>query len=296
MKKIFLFFLLLFISSLSIYSLPPNTQAVVVDVKFDSEGNPTFFSNNKDYCNYYLFVTFSDVIGYDLSHNPYSTTVWRGERQLCKLRKNSDTSPSFRWSYAAYRGVPSPKLNLDFIYSFPVKSGDSIRASVAKNYSDFTLTFDLSFAGDTIYACREGCICDNKLTDQTFKGNMVNDRIIVYHKDDSFSEYSQFEKSLVYPGEYVKLGQPIAINTGKTLPKIITFAVYYLDKNKVKNPETGNKYSHLVPVFHTLNAGDVKLEEDAVYIGEINDNLLTQEMSAKEKKKYEKDKEKKQNK
>ena len=125
---------------------------------------------------------------------------------------------------------------------------------------------------------------------------MRNSRIIVYHNDGSFSEYSGFEKPLVYPGENVKLGQPIAVNTGKIFPKTVTFAVYYLDKNKVQNAETGNKYSHLVPVFHTLNAGDIKLEEETTYIGEINDHLITQEMSAKQKKRYEKNQAKKQNK
>ena len=38
------------------------------------------------------------------------------------------------------------------------------------------------------------------------------------------------------------------------------------------------KYSHIIPVFHTLNAGDVKLEENTTYVGgEINKHLLTQD-------------------
>ena len=292
MKKIFLSFTSLFIFSMTAFPLAPPTQAVEVSVKFDSEGNLMVFANNKDYCEYYLGVTLSDVRGYDVSRaNPYFTTVRQGESKLFTLKRLSNfTSYSYSWGYMAYRGRVNPKLNMNVVYSLPVKPGDSIRAAPATNVSDFTLAFDLSFAGDTIYACREGRICDDNLTDQTSKGNVATERIIVNHKDYSFSDYSGFEKSLVFPGEYVKLGQPIAINTGKTLPKRVTFAVYYLDKNKVQNPQTGNKYTHLVPVFHTLNESDVKLEENTTYISEVTEHLITQEMSDREKKKYEKNK------
>ena len=295
MKKFFLLFTLLFNFSLIAFSLAPPTQAVEVRMEFDSEGNLMIFANNKDYCEYYLAATLSDVKGYDVSRaNPYITTVRKGESKILTLKRLSNsTSYSYNCTYMAYRGRVNPKLNMDFVYSLPVKPGDSVQAAPEKSSGDFTLVFDLSFAGDTIYACREGRVCDDNLTDQTSKGNTVTKRIIVNHKDESFSEYSYFEKALVYPGEYVKLGQPVAINTGKTFPKRVTFAVYYLDKNKVQNTETGSKYSHLVPVFHTLNAEDLKLEENTVYICEVNEHLITQEMSDREKKKYEKKKGKK---
>jgi len=292
MKKLFLLFTLSFAFSLAVYSLAPPTQAVEVSVKFDREGNLMIFSNNKDYCDYYLAVTLSDMRGYEVNtSNPYFTTVRPGESKLLTLKRLSNSiSHSYSWSYMAYRGKVNPKLNLDFVYSLPVKPGDTIQAGTVKNTGEFALAFDFSRAGDTIYACREGRICDDKLTDQTHKGNVVTQKITVYHKDGSFSEYSNFEKSLVYPGNYVKLGQPIAINTGNTLPKKVHFSVYFLDKNKVLNPQTGNKHSHIVPVFHTLNAGNVKPDEDVVYVGEISEYLITQEMSDREKKKYEKNK------
>jgi len=290
MRKFFLLFISLLVFSFATFSLAPPTQAVEVRMEYDQSGNLMVFANNKDFCDYYLSVILSEITGSDISTHPYSTTINKGERKLFTIKKVSNfTYPTGRVSYMAYRGRVNPKINPDFVYSFPVKPGDSIRVSPVEN-ADFTLAFDLSFAGDTIYACREGRICDDKLTDQTSKGSAVSTRIIVNHKDGTFSEYSQFEKSLVYPGEYVELGQPIAINTGKTLPKKIAFAVYYLDKNKVQNRETGSKYSHIVPVFHTLNAGDIKLEANTTYIGDVNEHLITQEMSEKEKKKYEKNK------
>jgi len=180
--------------------------------------------------------------------------------------------------------LKSPKINPDFIYALPVKTSDSIQAAPQKNSKGFTLVFDLSSAGDTIYACREGCVH----YEWTSKVNMENNRMIIKHKDDSFSEYSQFEKLLVSQGNCVKLGQPIAINTGKNLSKVIGLAIYYVDKNKA-----GRWYtcSHIVPVFHTLNAGDIKLEENTTYIGEINEYLKIQEMNEK----YEKNKKKNEN-
>ncbi len=295
MKKLLLFTTLLFACSLATYSLAPSTQAVEIDVEFDKEGSLMIFSNNKDYCDYYICVTLLDVRGYDMNRvNPYCSTVRRGENRLLTLKRLNDfPSYSYNWNYMAYRGQINPKLKLDFIYALPVSPGDTVQASTVKNLSDFTLAFDLSRAGDTIYACRSGCVCDNRLTDQTVKGNSGNNRIIIYHNDGSFSEYSNIEQSLVYPGNNVKLGQPIAINTGKILPKSVSFSVYYLDKNKVQNAETGNKHSHLIPVFHT-SAGDVKMDEDGVYTGEITEFLIIQELSERARKKYEKKKEKQQ--
>ena len=92
--------------------------------------------------------------------------------------------------------------------------------------------------------------------------NNVN-RVVIKHKDGSFAEYFQFKKSLVREGRKVKAGQPIAI---KNSLNVFGLAVYFEDKNKLKH-RIGNGYSHIVPVFHTLNAGDVKLEDNVAYIG-----------------------------
>ncbi len=155
--------------------------------------------------------------------------------------------------------VKSPKINLDFVYSLPVKPGDSIKSVSSKNNYGFTLGFDLSSAGDTVYACREGRV----FNEQKSKENIANNRITISHKDGSFAEYSQFKKSLVRIGKKVKSGQPIAL---KDPLKVLGFVVYYRDENKMKYG-LGDEYSHIIPVFHTSNAGDVKLEKDVVYIG-----------------------------
>jgi len=235
MKKFFLSLISLLIFSLTAFSLAPATQAVEVRMEYDQKGNLVVFAKNKDFCDYYLALILSDIRGSDISTHPYNTNISTGERRLFAIKKVSDfTYPTGRVGYMAYRGKLNPKLKSDFKYSLPVKPGDTIQAGVAKNIGDFTLTFDLSHAGDTIYACRAGRICDDKLTDQTSKGHIaeIDRKIIVYHNDGSLSEYSNFEKMLVFPGEYIKLGQPIAINTGKTIAKTVNFAVYYLDKNK----------------------------------------------------------------
>ncbi len=155
--------------------------------------------------------------------------------------------------------IKSPKINPDFAYSLPVKPGDSIKSTHQWNSNGFTLAFDFSQANDTIYACREGRVFD----EQESKGNIANSRIIISHKDDSFAGYFQFKKSLVRIGKKVKSGQPIAIRDSR---KEFFFIVYYMDENKVKHG-FGNGYSHIIPVFHTLNAGDVKLEDNVAYIG-----------------------------
>jgi len=67
------------------------------------------------------------------------------------------------------------------------------------------------------------------------------------------------------PYGYVKQGEPIAVNTGEKAPKALGLAVYYIDENKVQIPWIGYKCSHIVPVFQTLNKGNVKLERGVTY-------------------------------
>ncbi len=293
MKTFSFFILLLLLIPISLFSQSKN-QAVEITTDFNQDGDITFISENKNHCDYYIWLDFSLLRGYNMNQPlPYTATVKDGTRRLFTIKRMSDSvSPTYSWTYRVYKGNANAKLNLDFVFSLPVKSGDSIQAMTSIT-RDFGIEFDFSHAGDTVYACREGRVCDVELIDQTSKRNTIKRDILIYHKDGSFSEYSLFyDELLVYPGDYVELGQPIAVVNKENKHKRLNFSVYFLDKNKVKNDEIGNKYTHLVPVFHTANAGDLKLEEKMVYISEITENQVIQEMSNKEKKKYKKDKQK----
>ncbi len=289
----------LFLFLLQVQSQSSKDQAVEISVQHSANGDINFMSNNKDYCDYYVILNVSEIRGYSANTPfPYKRVMKPGNQRILTLKRLSDSSsPYYSWRYSVYKGNDRAKLNLDYVYSLPTKTGDSLRITTS-NDRDYTLIFNLKNASDTIFASREGRICDSSLSDQTVKtANTRDNKVIVYHKDDSFAEYSLIDEPLVNPGDYVEIGQPIAIvktkkNSNNKDQKNVKFSVYYLDKNKVQDRETGHKHSSLIPTFYTVDYGNVKLDEKTTYIAGITDDMITQEMSDKEKKKYEEKKNK----
>ena len=249
-------------------------------------------AENHDYCDYYVRLDFKDLMGYDQRGNNVQT-IGRGRKDLVTLVKNGATLGSTAYTTRSYRGNINKKVNPDFVYALPVQSGDSIRFRVHRK-ERFTSLFSFKYAtSDTVYACRAGRVCDNRLTDTSTKTLYRMERIFIYHNDGSIGEYFQFSKPLVYPGDDVKMGQPIAIleshEKGRTA---VAFSVYFLDKNMIDSG-SGQVHSSIVPIFHSANHGDVKLEEKTTYISEgVTEEMLLQDMSKKEREKYMKNKEK----
>lgn len=282
-----------------VFAQIPLNQAVKVSGDWQDGGTAGYYyeltANNEDYCDYYLSL---DLLNYGLfrgSQAHHFTSVHRGYSSIMRLtpaRKNSYQGAQFY--YATLRGNIYLNVNVDFQYALPIKAGDSVRVFPKEN-SDYTLVFDLkNTTTDTIFACRRGIVCDDQYSDNSAKGSRgykgKANQITIYHKDGSFGEYKGFTKPLVLAGRTVEMGTPIAIvqREGDS-PKFVEFAVYFLDKNKVENKETGSKHTHLRPFFRTT-AGNLRLESETNYFGERNNEMLMQDMSNKEIKKFMKDK------
>ena len=271
-----------------------HTRAVTFDFSRDKDGNIVVESNNQDYCDYFGFIDFTNLIGYtERGGSSGSLAIPPGKKKLMTLvRDPSAPQSSYRYTTSTYRGSLMKKIDPQFVYSLPVKAGDSIQFIPAKS-SEFTSLFNLQHAGDTIYACREGRVCDDKLTDTAKRTVSSKNKLIIYHKDGSLAEYTLFSEPLVYPKDYVDMGQPIAIvKPDENNRKRVAFSLYFLDKNKVRNANSGIKHSTIVPVFHSANKGDGKLEERTTYVANVTDEMTMQDMSKKERDKYLKKKEK----
>lgn len=262
-----------------------------VEFKWDRKGDGssvTINAINHDYCDYYVSLSFNELIGYT-ARGSYKGKTARasGTSPIVTLVRSGNSASNSGYSSYIFRGNIHDKVNPVFVYALPIKEADSLRFTPSKNQI-FESIFTIKSFNDTIYACREGRICNNELTDTTPYGAKAREKIIINHKDGSFGEYGNYSKRLVYPGEYVKMGQAIAISTpnDKNFRKI-SFSVYFLDKNKVEDSETGSKHSGIIPIFQTANKGNIKLEERTTYIGAtISDEVIMQDMSKKEQKKY----------
>jgi hypothetical protein len=266
-------------------------NAVQLSHDFDQmQRRLSFQSDNRDFCDYHLYISFIHAEGFDGMSSGTSLTVGPGKRQVLTYRVREGASRySYNYHYAMYRGDSRTKPNVDYIYALPVTAGNTVMASVVENPEGYQLAFDLS--SDTVYACRGGVVCDDDLKDNTVKGhkyfndNRRRTQITVYHADGSFGEYVFRGKPLVYPGQNVKMGAPIAL-VERTGNHSLRFSAYFLDKNKLKSNAQGNKHTHFRPFFQTVNEGKVRLENGTTYLCEYTDEMLMQEMSKREKKNF----------
>jgi hypothetical protein len=272
----------------------PN-NAVQLSSDFDrSQGRLTFYADNRDFCDYYLYISFIYAEGFEGMSSGTPVTVGPGQRQIRTYKvRGGAIRYSYNYRYAMYRGNSGKKPDVDFIYALPVAPNEAVTVTIMENQEGYQAAFDLP--SDTVYACRGGVVCDDNLKDHTAKGyKRFNDnrnlsQITVYHADGSFGEYVFKGKSLVAPGQKVKMGTPIALVERRGSGSL-RFSAYFLDKNKLKDKTTGNKHTHFRPFFQTVKEGKTRLENNKTYHCEYTDEMLMQEMTKREKKNFLKDK------
>lgn len=243
-------------------------------------------ATNNDYCDYFLSVDLSKTVGYQRTPSPYTATIGRGSSSLFTLKRDGYASPSTNITYRHYRGNPDKKINIDFLYALPIKTGDSTRV-IPKKMIAYTLRFTMQHTSDTVYACRGGIVCNDDIYDTSAKGYKKPEKILtIYHNDGSMAEYTAFTVPLVYAGESVEMGDPIAISQkGNRSVSEVQVGFFFLDKNKLEL-KTGNRHTHFSPLFSTAGREPMKLEAKTTYISAITEEMLMQDMSKREKKKY----------
>jgi hypothetical protein len=280
------------ISQLNAQSFQDLDNAVLLSDNFDeSQGRLTFYADNKDFCDYYLAIFFLYSEGFQGMASGTSVVVNHGQQQIRNYKVNEQaTRYGYNYRYAMFRGNPNKKPNVEFAYSLPVADEETVFATTTENQEGYQLAFVLPV--DTVYACRGGVICDDNLKDHTAKGyksfssSRGLSQITAYHADGTFGEYVFNGKSLVYPGDDIQMGTPIALIDNSLEKYSVRFSAYFLDKNKVKDKNIGNKHTHFRPFFQTHDEGKVRLENGKTYICELTDEMLMQDMSKGEQKKF----------
>ena len=247
----------------------------------------TQYASNVDYCPYYLVVNLKQVVGFSNIPGPtYTTTVMGQSKKTMYSLQVSGTMGYVNANvrYHCYRGDINSKVNVNFKYALPVKHGTPAKIHLQNN-NDYSIVFEMNSSVDTVYACRGGIVCDDDLFDTSNKGYRKAAQIItIYHNDGTMAEYKMFSRNLVYPGDVVNIGTPIAICEGSV--KTVSVGAYFLDKNKVKLDGDGRKHSHFRPFYQVLNSGAVRLETGNSYTAEITEEMIMQDMSKGEQKKY----------
>jgi hypothetical protein len=267
---------LLIIILLSVYQLnaqvPPLNNAVQVWPDFDqANGRLSFYSHNIDFCDYYVHISFVDFDGFEgMTSSGISAIVSPGKRQFRTYRtRTGATNHRYRFYYNIYRGSSIKKPNTDFIYALPIVAGDMVTATVRGGAEPESYQMVFELPSDTVYACRGGVMCDDNLK-AVYRSYSPTDlsQITLYHDDKSFSGYIFKGKSLVAPGEKIKIGSPIAVVERDSDKYSVCFSTYFLDRNKLKN-NLPWKHTHFLPFFQTSNEGKTQLKNGEIYTCEL---------------------------
>lgn len=267
-------------------------MAVRLSDHFDEErGQLVFYAENRDFCDYYVTISFVYAEGFTGMAGSTSALVRPGEQMLRDYRVQEGAQRiGYNYQYALFRGDPRAKLDAEFTYALPVAVEETVTARLVENRDGYQVEFELP--ADTVYACRGGVVCDDQLKDFSAKGHgrfadtRNGAQVTLSHADGSFGEYVFFGQPLVYAGERVEMGQPIAVTRENVGRHAVRFAVYFLDMNKMKELRMGNKHTHIRPFFQTYNDGKARLEEGKTYISEWTDDMPLQDMTKRERKRY----------
>lgn len=228
----------------------------------DAQGATELNYYNEDYCDYYLYRA-----------NDRSYNLSNGKNTIFKIEKNAQVDNPFKSasSYTFYRGKFPKDFNIQTPYALPVKNNQKTAWKTDPREPFKTLNFHTK-QGDTIYATRSGIACKTTNPQQ----------LLIYHPDQTFAAYLVMNENFIEPGEEVQVGQAI----GKAGPTGAAISFFFLDENKFKGGlSSGYPYSHFIPVFRTTE-GDVKPEEKTIYQAVTDHDLIMQDMSKRDKKKY----------
>ena len=182
--------------------------------------------------------------------------------------------------YRYYRGFFPKKEPADGYYALPLAVGDSIliephmmrdrNSERTENYLSFSIQNN-----DTVYAMRGGVAC------------LVGDKkgVIINHIDETFAVYYHMRRALVQPGDAVEVGQPVGlVASGKVYVGFV-----YLDEKYFKQKELAVEYpyTHFVPQLwdgeQFFQPGEMA---KSIVVPTLTTDLITQDMTKAQKKRY----------
>jgi hypothetical protein len=240
---------------------------------------------------------------------PAVKTVPRGKSRLFKLTKSGVGSPTFNWGYAYQKGTANPKM-AEISYALPVAVGKQTKTlklnSINESYGDgkneedfYAIGFRLE-EGDTIFSVRAGQVIsvdeDSQVKGENMTFSRSRNKIEVEHKDGTIASYSIFKanSAMVEVGDNLLAGMPIALAGGEQYNNgyQVRLSVYYLkfDEEARTYDRDFFSYGYQKIKFKTADEQPKELMPNIKYRGYIDEQMITQEMSKREKKPYNKSK------
>lgn len=306
MKKnlIIIFLILLGIN----YNLLSQNKNITINFKRNSDNSIDFYYEKKIPGSFYVSIEFTTLT--NSYRKKHSNVVKHSSGRLFKLKPINKEQPiNFSYKYSYTRGIPNSKVDHLFTYSLPFKKGKKIKVLESSNLNQTffgskkpskwkSYVIDRTYA-DMVYSMRKGLVVkviDEFKSDTSgqydYKSNMNS--ILVEHSDGTFASYKGFKKGSIFvkPGQMVypqsQLGTLGIFNDSIYR---LYFNIHYLinndlnSKGKVTLKEQKSNNEFLTPYFYTNNGAE-QLKDKNDYLISINETILFQEFSKREKKKY----------
>lgn len=226
---------------------------------------------NNDYCDYYIVRKGAGNYTIQPGVNVVETLNTKSDNQ--KAQYQAGVSAMNGTSYTAYPGRFVTKRDTNIVYAIPCAANKSITCSTNRKSVIHSYNFDLQ-DGDTVFAVRGGVVC---LTPTGYENNSTT----IYHNDGTFAFYTH-ARMLVRPGDGVAVGQPIAIACDR---KPMHLYLWYLDKQKLKDSDKF-PYKPIIPRWQSGDTQVKLMEEKALLTATITDEIIMQDMTKAEKKRY----------
>ncbi len=258
---------------------------------------------------YYLMIKFNYTS--NTLPNNYKGTIKGRSGSLFTLKpQNANLNIDFSFSYNYLRGELNPKFSSDFVYLLPYGERKKTKVRELTNLSEEYFSTDkidswkayqfISNEMDTAFSARKGLIINiinmyDADSSKSYSYKSKVNSILIEHKDGTMASYSGFKKDCVFVklGQFVLPHEPLGIveNYGADGVNELRFLIYYLsnikdfNKKVTKMSDKINRYSYITPVFLLKNEIR-KLESGSENEGVISEEIILQELSRKEKKKY----------
>lgn len=235
------------------------------------------------------------------------------------LPNNLNESIGFSYSYRILSGNIDAKPDYNFKYILPFKTerrikvrnlsylGKKFGGSEPKNWR--SLQF-LTKPNDTVYAVRKGIVVSVKdgfksetgVKEYNYKNK--SNYLIIEHEDGTRARYGVLKnnKIMVKVGDEVYPSAPIAIagSYDNEDNSQLRLTIYYLDKNvktldfdEKKKETLGSRthlYAYIDPLFIVNSDEAIKLKPNETYTAFCNNEVIEEEMTKRELKKWKKNK------
>lgn len=288
-------FLFMLLGAVTVAAQSKNPVTVTYDRS--SKGDVTFWAENTAYAPHTVTINFTKLTGTSSFSEGASTDilVGHGKRQLVTLHPSVEGRfIGFSYRTLSQKGNIRARVDTNYLYLLPLAVGKTVRAnrmvsleSLFKGAKPSKRITGFAFKtneGDTVMAARGGLVTEveDQLASTTENKyfNATENYVEVYHKDGSFAHYKLFKNGGVFvlPGDEVTPGQPLGIIGGSNykMGSHLRFTVF--------SPSL-ERYS-FTPSFYLGAGKNGRPVERELYVSEHPQEVIMQEMTKKEKKKY----------